>query len=73
MKSKLAVDRTNLAVDRTILAYLRTSLTIIVVGVSFIKLFNGPFLSFIGWILIVFSFFLFIFGIKRCNKLKKDY
>ncbi len=71
MKNKLAANRTSLAIDRTILAYLRTSLTIIVVGVSFIKLFDGPFLSFMGWILIAFSFFLFVFGIKRCNKIKK--
>ena len=70
MKNKLSVERTNLAVDRTILAYLRTSLTIVVVAISFIKLFDGPFLSVLGWILIIFSLALLLYGALKCKRIK---
>ena len=72
IKNKLAINRTNLAVDRTILAYLRTMLTMIVVAVSFIKLFNSLFINFIGWLLILISILLFIYGYSKSSKLKNN-
>jgi len=72
MKNKLSVERTKLAVDRTILAYLRTSLTIVVVGVSFIKLFDEPFLSVLGWMLIFFSLAILLYGVLKCRRIKNE-
>ena len=69
-KNYLALERTDLAIDRTLLAYLRTSLTIVVVGVSSIKFFNSPFAVIFGWILILAAIVLFMFGIKRCSRLR---
>ena len=70
LKHNLAVDRTNLAVDRTLLAYLRTFLTIILVGISFIKLFDSSLINFFGWVLMISSVTLFFFGAKRCSYIK---
>jgi putative membrane protein len=70
LRDLLAVERTDLAIDRTLLAYLRTSLTVVVVGVSFIKLFYTPILGIIGWLLIIIASVLFIFGVVRCANLK---
>jgi len=72
LRDSLAICRTKLAVERTILSYLRTSLTIIVVGLSFIKFFDAPFLTILGWILIGLAPLLFMFGIVRCKRLEKD-
>ena len=66
LRDLLAVDRTNLSIDRTLLAYLRTSLTVVVVGISFIKLFNISALNIIGWLLIIMAPILFVFGVVRC-------
>ena len=73
LSEKFAVDRTNLAIDRTLLAYLRTSLTIIVVGISFIKIFDGPVLSILGWLSIIFSLVLLVYGGYKCRRIKKQY
>lgn len=67
----LALDRTNLAVDRTLLAYWRTSLTMLIIGISFIKLFNAPILMVLGWLLIPLAIALSIVGMYRCRRLKK--
>lgn len=72
LRDSLAICRTKLAVERTILSYLRTSLTIIVVGLSFIKFFDVPFLTILGWVLIGLAPFLFIFGVVQCKRLEKN-
>jgi putative membrane protein len=59
-----------MAVDRTVLAYLRTSLTLVIVGVTFIKLFEeSSFIVFVGWTLLPFSLGLFLSGLSRCKKM----
>lgn len=67
----LATERTDLAIDRTILAYTRTAMTIIVVGISFIKLFRENFVQIIGSILIFVSICLILYGFYRSYRMKK--
>ncbi|HCQ31710.1 TPA: hypothetical protein DIU27_05025 [Candidatus Collierbacteria bacterium] len=65
----LALERTQMASDRTVLAYLRTSLTLVIVGVTFIKLFESSFMVYVGWTLLPISLGLFLSGVSRCKKM----
>lgn len=67
----LALERTELSIDRTLLAYLRTSLTLIIVGITFVKFFEQSFIVSVGWIFMLVSLGLMLFGVTRCNKFKK--
>lgn len=62
----LALERTKLSIDRTLLAYLRTSLTLIIVGITFIKLFEQGFIVSVGWLLMLVSLGLLLFGVASC-------
>lgn len=63
-----ARHRTILANERTFLAYVRTALTLFAAGITFIRFFGIPFLSFVGYIFIGLSIVLTIVGIIRYQK-----
>lgn len=69
-RDQMAAERTDLAIERTLLAYLRTTLTMMVVGITFIKFFNSPPLTIVGWFFIPISIVIFIYGTIRCNVVK---
>jgi len=66
----LATERTDLAIDRTLISYLRTAMTMVVVGVSFMKLFKEHLFNYLGTIIMLISIGVIVVGIYRSYKLK---
>jgi len=77
LRDYLAVDRTNLANERTFLAYIRTCIGLFATGAALINFVENGVLVFCGYIFIMLSPVVFIFGlwrfIKTANKVKKYY
>ena|SRR3990167_3129982 len=71
LRDYLAADRTALAIDRTVLSYIRTALTALIAGVSFIKFFNNQILTIIGWLLVILTPIILLFGLWRIWEMKK--
>jgi len=68
----LAAERTVLANERTLLAYVRTALTAFIAGVTFIRFFDTLIIEIVGWIFLPVSLVLFLVGIWRYRKMKRD-
>jgi putative membrane protein len=69
----LAKDRTEMANERTLLAYARTAIMVFATGVTLVKLFaDDAFLVLIGHALFPASLLLFILGIVRFIKVRKE-
>lgn len=73
LRDFLATDRTLLANERTFLAYLRTFISFFAAGVGFIKFVDDNFIVLLGYILVVMSIFILIFGCMRYIKIKSLY
>jgi putative membrane protein len=69
----LAKDRTEMANERTLLAYTRTAIMVLATGITLVKLFaDDAFLVLIGHVLYPISLLLFILGVARFIKVKKE-
>ncbi len=69
----LAKDRTELANERTLLSYARTGIMVFATGVTLVKLFSDDILLvMIGHALYPVSIIVFILGVLRFRKVKKD-
>lgn len=68
-RHKLAIDRTVFSFERTALSYMRTGLAFTVGGVSLVKFFERPIIHLIGWIIVVFSFYFYLFGVLKFKEL----
>ena len=69
----LAKDRTELANERTLLSYARTAIMVFATGVTLVKLFKeDAFLVLLGHILFPVSLLVFILGVVRFFRVKKD-
>lgn len=73
LRDFLATDRTILANERTLLAYLRTFISFFATGIGFIKFVDNTLVVFLGYVLVVFSIIVLIFGFKRYTKTKRRY
>lgn len=71
LRDHLAIDRTILANERSLLAYVRTGFTIFLAAVTLIKLFDAMVTHIIGWILMIISLIVIIFGFMRMKKMKR--
>jgi len=79
LRDYLAKDRTMLANERTFLAFLRTSIGFFGTGAGCVKFLDEPVISIIGYMLIVLSPVMFIWGImtylnvtKRINSISDN-
>lgn len=72
LRASLAAERTILANERTFLAFLRTALTLFAAAVTFIRFFDHPVLSVVGWIFIPVSIILVILGVLRYKIIKQS-
>jgi putative membrane protein len=70
LRDYLAADRTLLANENTLLAYSRTALTFFVAGVSFIRFFDNPWLSVLGWAFVPLGVALLLIGAIRYQRMK---
>lgn len=68
----LALDRTILANERTFLAWIRTALSVIGAGIGLIKVFENVLLDTIGFSMIPLGMIVFIWGIYKFLKVRKD-
>jgi putative membrane protein len=77
LRDYLAIDRTGLANERTFLAYIRTCVGLFATGAALINFVENDVLVFIGYIFIILSPVLFVFGfwrfIRMMRKIKKYY
>ena len=77
LRDYLAVDRTHLANERTFLAYIRTCIGLFATGAALINFVENTVLVFSGYVFIVVSPVVFVFGlwrfIKTVNKVEKFY
>lgn len=71
LRDYLALDRTVLANERTLLAYVRTFLGFLATGAGIIKLFGTPVALAAGYILIVISPVLLVFGVARYLRMRR--
>ncbi len=72
LRDFLAINRTILANEITFMAYVRTSLTFLVVGISFIKFLQMKMVEIGGWIFILLGAYMFIIGLRRYLRIKKQ-
>ena len=73
LRDLLARDRTILANERTVLAYFRTALMLAASGVTLIKFFpDQPGLIAVGYLLILVSPLVLLFGIVRYLSVRSD-
>lgn len=72
LRDYLAIDRTILANESTFMSYIRTALTFFVVGISFIKFIELKIIEVLGWILIPLGFYMFVIGLRRYMRIKKQ-
>ncbi len=70
LRDHLAIDRTILSTENTFLAYIRTSVTMMAAGVTLMHFSTTLFMKIIGFLCIVASIFLLVFGFKRTSRLK---
>lgn len=67
----LAAARSILAVERTFLAYQRTALTQLAVAATFLRFFDHPVLTVLGWLLVPASVITMILGLVRYRRMRK--
>jgi len=70
LRDHLAAVRSIFASERTLLAYFRTSITMILLGVTFLKLFTEVWINTVGWMLIPTAIGLSVIGLVRHKKRK---
>jgi putative membrane protein len=70
LRDYLAADRTLLANENTLLAYSRTALTFFVAGVSFIRFFDSPLLSILGWAFVPLGVVILLIGAVRYQRMR---
>lgn len=66
----LAAARSILANERTFLAYQRTALTELAVAATFIRFFDHPTLTVVGWVLVPASLVTMAMGIVRYRRMR---
>ncbi|MBN2612898.1 MAG: DUF202 domain-containing protein [Bacteroidales bacterium] len=71
LRDYLALERTRLANERTLFAYIRTSLYLILGGIAFIQLRDFENIVWLGYLSLLSSVFLLIFGILKYYQLNK--
>ncbi|QQS38762.1 DUF202 domain-containing protein [Candidatus Woesebacteria bacterium] len=71
LRDQLALERTAMANERTLLAYIKTMVGSMAVGVTFLKLFEGPVFYFGGFALIFLGISLLIIGFARFFKVER--
>lgn len=72
LRDELAIDRTLLANERTLLAYLRSAMSLVLVGITFIHLFETGIVVYVGIFCIPFGLLVGVFGMKRYRRMDKD-
>lgn len=77
LRDYLALERTKLANERTLFSYIRTSIYLILGGIAFIKVEQFSTIVWLGYISIIVSFIMIVFGLVRFkimnSKLNKFY
>ena len=77
LRDYLATDRTHLANERTFLAYIRTCIGLFATGAALINFVENAALVIFGYIFIILSLVLFLYGFSRfirmVRKIKKYY
>jgi len=71
LREHLAAARSILANERTFLAYQRTALTELAVAATFIRFFDHPALTLIGWALVPASLVTMALGLLRYRRMRK--
>lgn len=71
VREHLAATRSILANERTFLAYQRTALTQLAVAVTFIRFFDHPALTVIGWLLVPASLVTAALGMVRYRRMRR--
>ena len=71
LREHLAAARSILANERTFLAYQRTALTEIAVAATFIRFFDHPALTFIGWALVPAALITITLGLLRYKRMRR--
>ena len=71
LREHLAAARSILANERTFLAYQRTALTELAVAATFIRFFDHPALTVIGWLLVPASVVTMALGLGRYRRMHK--
>jgi len=70
LREHLAAARSILANERTFLAYQRTALTQLAVAATFIRFFDHPVLTVLGWLLVPASVVTMALGLVRYRRMK---
>jgi putative membrane protein len=70
LREHLAAARSILANERTFLAYQRTALTELAVAATFIRFFDHPALTVIGWLLVPASIITMLLGLVRYRRMR---
>lgn len=70
LREHLATARSILANERTFLAYQRTALTELAVAATFIRFFDHPALTVIGWLLVPASVITMALGLVRYRRMR---
>jgi len=71
VREHLAAARSILANERTFLAYQRTALTQLAVAATFIRFFDHPVLTIVGWLLVPVSVVTIGFGVLRYQRMRR--
>ncbi len=71
LRELLAASRSVLSNERTFLAYQRTALTQLAVAATFIRFFDHPALTVVGWLLVPASVVTIVLGVLRYRRMRK--
>ncbi|MBA4356220.1 MAG: DUF202 domain-containing protein [Humidesulfovibrio sp.] len=71
LREHLATARSILANERTFLAYQRTALTQLAVAATFIRFFDHPALTIVGWLLAPASLVTMALGLVRYRRMRR--
>lgn len=71
VREHLAATRSILANERTFLAYQRTALTELAVAATFIRFFDHPALTVVGWLLVPASLVTAVLGVVRYRRMRR--
>lgn len=68
LSDELSIHRTNLANERSLLSYIRTAATAVLVGISFVKLFEVGILQILGVAIMFGAVFTLALGLIKFKK-----
>ncbi len=71
LRDYLAMQRTTLANERTLFSYIRTSLYLVVGGIGLLKLEDFESLAWLGYVALIISALMIVYGILRYLVLKR--